>query len=81
VANSVETDSAIKIPLVTSVPPELPPSIVAAVAAAAAAGPIDEDNSQLVKLSCHDSGIDIRDPNSLPTVPAIPTKKVCISLF
>ncbi|XP_059619714.1 oxidation resistance protein 1 isoform X4 [Phlebotomus argentipes] len=36
------------------------------------------DDQQLVKLSCHDSGIDIRDPNSLPLpgVQQIPTKKV-----
>ncbi|XP_055715383.1 oxidation resistance protein 1 isoform X8 [Phlebotomus papatasi] len=36
------------------------------------------DDQQLVKLSCHDSGIDIRDPNSLPlpAVQQIPTKKV-----
>ncbi|XP_055540867.1 uncharacterized protein LOC129727253 isoform X21 [Wyeomyia smithii] len=58
----------------------------------AAAGNREDDAGQLVKQSCHDSGIDIRDPNSLPTgvagvaVPAavvdvpivapIPTKKV-----
>uniref|UniRef100_A0A6B2EEC0 Oxidation resistance protein 1 n=1 Tax=Phlebotomus kandelakii TaxID=1109342 RepID=A0A6B2EEC0_9DIPT len=41
--------------------------------------PDDEaDDQQLVKLSCHDSGIDIRDPNSLPLpgVQQIPAKKV-----
>lgn len=38
--------------------------------------PEDEEGS-LVKLSCHDSGIDIRDPYpSLPVVQPIPSKKV-----
>ncbi|XP_023288510.1 oxidation resistance protein 1 isoform X2 [Orussus abietinus] len=38
--------------------------------------PEDEEGS-LVKLSCHDSGIDIRDPNPpLPVVQPIPSKKV-----
>ncbi|XP_024947385.1 oxidation resistance protein 1 isoform X10 [Cephus cinctus] len=38
--------------------------------------PEDEEGS-LVKLSCHDSGIDIRDPNPpLPIVQPIPSKKV-----
>ncbi|XP_076164479.1 TLD domain-containing protein mustard isoform X3 [Ptiloglossa arizonensis] len=38
--------------------------------------PEDEEGS-LVKLSCHDSGIDIRDPNPLfPVVQHIPSKKV-----
>ncbi|XP_055685642.1 nuclear receptor coactivator 7 isoform X6 [Lutzomyia longipalpis] len=38
----------------------------------------DDEDQQLVKLSCHDSGIDIRDPISLPLPPVqqIPTKKV-----
>ncbi|XP_020287572.1 nuclear receptor coactivator 7 isoform X3 [Pseudomyrmex gracilis] len=36
--------------------------------------PEDEEGS-LVKLSCHDSGIDIRDP-PIPVVQPIPTKKV-----
>ncbi|XP_053694150.1 uncharacterized protein LOC128742004 isoform X2 [Sabethes cyaneus] len=55
-------------------------------------GSVEDDAGQLVKQSCHDSGIDIRDPNSLPTgvagataaaavvdvpvVAPIPTKKV-----
>lgn len=34
----------------------------------------DDEISQLVKLSCHDSGIDIRDPNQI--VQPIPAKKV-----
>ncbi|XP_018045797.1 PREDICTED: oxidation resistance protein 1 isoform X5 [Atta colombica] len=38
--------------------------------------PEDEEGS-LVKLSCHDSGIDIRDPNPpIPVVQPIPSKKV-----
>ncbi|XP_076666758.1 TLD domain-containing protein mustard isoform X8 [Andrena cerasifolii] len=38
--------------------------------------PEDEEGS-LVKLSCHDSGIDIRDPNPpFPVVQPIPSKKV-----
>ncbi|KAL6258073.1 hypothetical protein P5V15_009989, partial [Pogonomyrmex californicus] len=38
--------------------------------------PEDEEGS-LVKLSCHDSGIDIRDPNPpIPIVQPIPSKKV-----
>ncbi|XP_018403939.1 PREDICTED: oxidation resistance protein 1 isoform X4 [Cyphomyrmex costatus] len=38
--------------------------------------PEDEEGS-LVKLSCHDSGIDIRDPNPpVPVVQPIPSKKV-----
>nr|XP_050852713.1 oxidation resistance protein 1 isoform X5 [Vespula vulgaris] len=38
--------------------------------------PEDEEGS-LVKLSCHDSGIDIRDPNPpLPVVQPMPSKKV-----
>lgn len=38
--------------------------------------PEDEEGS-LVKLSCHDSGIDIRDPNPpFPVVQPIPAKKV-----
>ncbi|XP_035719633.1 oxidation resistance protein 1-like isoform X5 [Vespa mandarinia] len=38
--------------------------------------PEDEEGS-LVKLSCHDSGIDIRDPNPpLPIVQPMPSKKV-----
>lgn len=38
--------------------------------------PEDEEGS-LVKLSCHDSGIDIRDPNSVvPVVQPLPSKKV-----
>ena len=32
-----------------------------------------DDNSQLSKQSCHDSGIDIRDP--IPVVPPVVTKK------
>ncbi|XP_019887775.1 nuclear receptor coactivator 7 isoform X5 [Ooceraea biroi] len=38
--------------------------------------PEDEEGS-LVKLSCHDSGIDIRDPNpAVPVVQPMPSKKV-----
>jgi len=39
--------------------------------------PEDEEGS-LVKLSCHDSGIDIRDPNpgTIPVVQPMPSKKV-----
>lgn len=38
--------------------------------------PEDEEGS-LVKLSCHDSGIDIRDPNpTIPVVQPISSKKV-----
>ena len=38
---------------------------------------IPEEEGSLVKQSCHDSGIDIRDPNSpLPVVQQIPSKKV-----
>uniref|UniRef100_A0A1L8DXA0 Oxidation resistance protein 1 n=1 Tax=Nyssomyia neivai TaxID=330878 RepID=A0A1L8DXA0_9DIPT len=50
---------------------------VASIAAPVISQP-DEVDQQLVKLSCHDSGIDIRDPNSLPmpAVQQIPTKKV-----
>ena len=32
------------------------------------------EENQLTRTSCHDSGIDIRD--ALPTVPVVPTKKV-----
>lgn len=43
---------------------------------------INEDElSQLVKLSCHDSGIDIRDPNAVPQVQAIQPKKVCFLIY
>lgn len=38
---------------------------------------IPEEEGSLVKQSCHDSGIDIRDPNPpLPIVQPIPSKKV-----
>ncbi|XP_043472953.1 oxidation resistance protein 1 isoform X6 [Leptopilina heterotoma] len=38
---------------------------------------IPEEEGSLVKQSCHDSGIDIRDPNPpLPVVQPIPSKKV-----
>lgn len=37
------------------------------------------EENQLTRTSCHDSGIDIRD--SVPTVPVIPTKKVIYSYF
>ncbi|XP_051158882.1 oxidation resistance protein 1 isoform X4 [Leptopilina boulardi] len=38
---------------------------------------IPEEEGSLVKQSCHDSGIDIRDPNPpLPIVQQIPSKKV-----
>ncbi|XP_033227948.1 oxidation resistance protein 1 isoform X3 [Belonocnema kinseyi] len=38
---------------------------------------IPEEEGSLVKQSCHDSGIDIRDPNPpLPVVQQIPSKKV-----
>ncbi|GAB0093026.1 nuclear receptor coactivator 7-like [Sergentomyia squamirostris] len=58
---------------VASIPPPLPlqppPPVISQ--------PDEEgDDQQLVKLSCHDSGIDIRDPNSLPSVQQIPAKKV-----
>jgi hypothetical protein len=32
------------------------------------------DENQLTRTSCHDSGIDIRE--AVPTVPVVPTKKV-----
>ena len=39
--------------------------------------PIPEEEGSLVKQSCHDSGIDIRDPNpQLPAIQPIPAKKV-----
>lgn len=36
----------------------------------------NENNSELSKQSCYDSGIDIRDPNVVPLVQPIQTKKV-----
>ncbi|XP_058450740.1 uncharacterized protein LOC131430093 isoform X5 [Malaya genurostris] len=64
--------------------------LVAAEGIAGGGGAVDDGAGQLVKHSCHDSGIDIRDPNILPTggaaaaaaaaavpvVAPIPTKKV-----
>lgn len=51
----------------------IPPPVPAAVAAVADA---QEDANQLIKQSCHDSGIDIRDPNTIiPHVQPIATKK------
>lgn len=59
----------------------------AAIVGAAVGAGGDDAGGQLVKQSCHDSGIDIRDPNSLPSgaaaagasvpvVAPIPAKKV-----
>ncbi|XP_065091407.1 uncharacterized protein mtd isoform X11 [Ochlerotatus camptorhynchus] len=39
----------------------------AAIVGGAVGAGADDDGGQLVKQSCHDSGIDIRDPNSLPS--------------
>ncbi|XP_058823028.1 uncharacterized protein LOC131684306 isoform X4 [Topomyia yanbarensis] len=61
--------------------------LVAAEGIAGGGDVVDDDAGQLVKQSCHDSGIDIRDPNTLPMggaaaaagvliVAPIPTKKV-----
>lgn len=38
-----------------------------------------KDENSLTRTPCHDSGIDIRD--SLPSVPLIPTKKVCYNFL
>lgn len=36
----------------------------------------NNNENSLVRTSCHDSGIDIRESMPIPTVPIIPTKKV-----
>lgn len=65
-------------PIFAVPPPIVSPAVIAALAAAAT-----DESGQLTKSSCHDSGIDIREPNSLPAVQQIPAKKVkfiCLSL-
>ena len=42
------------------------------------AADVNEEN-QLTRTSCHDSGIDIRD--AIPTVPVVQTKKVRMDIF
>lgn len=58
-------------PIFTVPPPIVSPAVIAALAAATT-----DESGQLTKSSCHDSGIDIREPNSLPAVQQIPAKKV-----
>lgn len=64
----------------------VPPPIVSSAVIAALAAAANDESGQLTKSSCHDSGIDIREPNSLPAVQQIPAKKVnyfiiCLSLI
>lgn len=63
-------------PIFAVPPPIVSPAVIAALAAAAA-----DESGQLTKSSCHDSGIDIREPNSLPAVQPIPAKKVTLNFL
>lgn len=63
-------------PIFAVPPPIVSPAVIAALATAAA-----DESGQLTKSSCHDSGIDIREPNSLPAVQPIPAKKVTLNFL